>query len=64
MVFVYSMIGRVMVLYVVESVSLVLPQCVVVSALIMLIVCVARFTVFWMCVEYVSFGSSVSPRIL
>lgn len=46
-----SMMGRVIALYVVASVSLVFPQCVVVSALIRLIVFVARWCVFCMCVE-------------
>ena len=50
-VFAYSMTGRVIVLYVVASVSFVFPQCVVVRAFIMLIVCVARLCVFCMCVE-------------
>ena len=60
----YSMMGRVIVLYVVVRVSLDFPQCVVVSAFIRFIVCAARFCVFCMCVEYVSLGSSVSPKIL
>lgn len=47
----YSVMGRVIVLYVVVSVSLFLPQCVVVSALSRLIVCVAFLFVFCMCVE-------------
>ena len=63
-VFAYSMIGRVIVLYVVVRVSLLLPQYVVVSALSRLIVFVAFVFVFCMCVEYVSFGSSVRPSIL
>ena len=50
-VFAYSVIGRVIVLYVVVRVSLFLPQCVVVSALSMFIVCVAFLFVFCMCVE-------------
>ena len=50
-VFAYSVIGRVIVLYVVVSVSLFLPQCVVVSALRRLIVCVVFLCVFCMCVE-------------
>ena len=45
-------------------VSFDLPQCVDVSALIKLVVCVARLCMFCMWVAYVSFGSSVSPRIL
>ena len=60
----YSMIGRVIVLYVVVKVSLFLPQCVVVSDLSRFIVFVALVFVFCMWVEYVSFGSSVSPNIL
>ena len=63
-VFAYSVIGRVIVLYVVVSVSLALPQCVVVSALSRFIVFVALVFMFCMCVEYVSLGSSVSPNIL
>ena len=63
-VFAYSVIGRVIVLYVVVRVSLFLPQCVVVSALSRFIVLVALLLVFCMCVEYVSLGSSVSPSIL
>ena len=63
-VFAYSMIGRVIVLYVVVSVSLFLPQCVVVRALSRFIVFVALVFMFCMCVEYVSLGSSVSPSIL
>ena len=47
----YSMMGRVIVLYVVLSVSFVFPQCVVVSALSMFIVWLALFNVFCMCVE-------------
>lgn len=46
-----SMMGRVIALYVVDSVSLVFPQCVVVSALIRLIVFVARCCMFCICVE-------------
>ena len=63
-VLVYSSIGRVMVLYVLISVSLVLPQCVVVRALSIFSVGFARFSVFCMCCAYVSLGSSVSPSIL
>ena len=47
----YSIMGRVIVLYVVASVSFDFPQCVVVRVLIRFIVCVARFCVFCMCVE-------------
>lgn len=50
MVLAYSIIGRVIVLYVVVRVSFVFPQCVVVSAFSMLIVWVALLMVFWMCV--------------
>ena len=59
----YSIMGRVIVLYVVFRVSLDFPQCVDVSAFISLVVCVARLCVFCMWLAYVSFGSSVSPRI-
>ena len=54
-VFTFSMMSRVMVLYVVVSVSFDLPPCVVVSALSVLFVCVACFRVFSMCAENVSF---------
>lgn len=64
MVFAYSMMGRVIVLYVVVSVSLALPQCVDVSAFSMLIVCFALVSVLFMWLEYVSLGSSVNPSIL
>ena len=47
----YSIMGRVIVLYVVVNVSLFLPQCVVVSVLSRFIVCVAFLFVFCMCVE-------------
>ena len=45
----YSRIGRVMALYVVMSVSLDCPQCVVVSAFRMLSVGLALFVVLTMC---------------
>lgn len=45
----YSMIGRVIVLYVVVSVSLAFPQCVDVSALRMLMVCLALCSVLFTC---------------
>jgi len=65
MVLAYSMRGRVIVLYVVVtvSVSLALPQCVVVRALSTFIVCLERCWVLLMWLEYVSLGSSVRPRI-
>ena len=63
-VLVYSSIGRVIVLYVLISVSLVLPQCVVVRAFSIFSVGFARFSVFCVCCAYVSLGSSVSPSIL
>ena len=50
-VFAYSMIGRVIVLYVVMSVSLDFPQCVDVSDLRMFIVCLDLVRVFCMCLE-------------
>ena len=53
-----SRIGLVIALYVMLSVSLNFPQCVVVSAFMMCIVCLAFSVVFSMC-----FGSSESPRI-
>lgn len=60
----YSILGSVVALYVVVIVSLSLPQCVVVSALRMLLLFLACEMVFWMCFENVSLGSQVSPRIL
>ena len=63
-VFAYSKMGLVMVLYVTINVSFVFPQCVVVSCLRMFIVCFAFCAVFVMCCAYVSFVSNVSPRIL
>ena len=63
-VFAYSIIGRVIVLYVVVSVSLDFPQCVDVSAFMMLIVCFDLVSVFCMWLEYVSLGSRVRPSIL
>ena len=62
-VFAYSSIGSVIVLYVTRSVSFDFPQCVVVSCLRMLTVCFALCVVFVMCCEYVSFVSNVSPNI-
>ena len=62
-VFAYSSSGRVMVLYVFESVSFDLPQCVVVSVLSMLSVFCDLLIVFCMCVLNVSLGSRVSPSI-
>ena len=50
-VFVYSSIGLVIVLYVVSSVSFVLPQCAEVSALRMFNVGFAFATVLCMCCE-------------
>ena len=64
MVLAYSIVGRVIVLYVFSNVSFVLPQCVVVRAFIILVVLLAFVVVFCMCLVYVSFGSKVSPRIL
>ena len=62
-VFAYSSMGRVIVLYVTISVSLDLPQCVVVSCLSMLVDCLAFCAVFVMCWLYVSFVSNVRPSI-
>ena len=59
----YSRMGRVIVLYVVLSVSFDFPQCVDVNALISLVVSVALLCMFCMWLVYVSFGSSVSPSI-
>ena len=50
-VFAYSSMGRVIVLYVISSVSLVFPQCVVVSALSMFNVGLDFCAVVCMCVE-------------
>ena len=63
-VFAYSSSGLVIALYVTSKVSFVFPQCVVVSCLRMLIVCLAFCAVFEMCCAYVSFVSSVRPSIL
>lgn len=60
----YSMIGRVMVLYVVSSVSFVLPQCAVVSAFSIFSVFLALFVVYCMCLLKVNLGSRVTPSIL
>ena len=62
-VFAYSSMGLVIVLYVTSSVSLVLPQCVVVSCFSMFVVCFALCAVFVMCWAYVSFVSKVRPSI-
>ena len=62
-VFAYSSIGRVIVLYVTSNVSFVFPQCVVVSCLSMFTVCFAFCAVLVMCWVYVSFVSKVSPSI-
>jgi len=59
----YSMTVLVIVLYVVSSVSFDLPQCVVVSALMIFSVELALDVVFCICFEYVSFGSKVNPNI-
>ena len=59
----YSMIGLVIVLYVASIVSFCFPQCVPVSALRMLSVCLALFVVCLMCSPNVCFVSSVRPRI-
>lgn len=64
MVLAYSIMGRVIVLYVVISVSFVFPQCVVVSDLSMFSVGLALSIVFLMCFVYVNFGSNVRPSIL
>ena len=64
MVFAYSSIGRVIVLYVVSNVSLDLPQCVEVSALMIFMVFLALSVVFCVCLEKVYLGSNVRPRIL
>ena len=63
-VFEYSSTGRVIVLYVTNSVSFVLPQCVVVSFFSMFTVCLAFCAVLVMCCAYVSFVSKVRPNIL
>ena len=47
----YSRMGLVIALYVMLSVSLYFPQCVVVSAFMMCIVCLAFSVVFCMCFE-------------
>ena len=47
-----------------SSVSLVFPQCVVVSFLSTFTVCLAFCAVFVMCCAYVSFVSKVRPNIL
>ena len=62
-VFAYSSMGRMIVLYVTISVSLDLPQCVVVSCLSMLVDFLAFCVVFDMCWLYVSFVSNVRPSI-
>src|SRR6478609_1440761 len=63
-VFPYSMTGRVMVLYVVISVSFCLPQVVEVSALSTLSDFSALSLVILVCSVKLSFGSSVTPSIL
>ena len=63
-VFVYSMIGHVNVLYVAVSVSLVFPQWVDANDLSMFIDCLDLLSVFCMWLEKVSFGSNVRPSIL
>lgn len=60
----YSSMGLVIILYVVMRVSLLLPQLVEVRALSILIVFLALFVAFVMCVLKVSFGSRCSPRSL
>ena len=62
-VFAYSSMGRVIVLYVTICVSLVLPQCVVVSCFSMFVDFLAFSVVLVMCWEYVSFVSKVRPSI-
>ena len=59
----YSSVGNVIVLHVMSSVSLVFPQCVVVSAFSILNVVLALFVVFCMCLLKVSLGSKMSPNI-
>lgn len=60
----YSIRGSVVALYVVTIVSFDFPQCVVVSALSILLDCLALVIVFCVCFVNVSFGSHVRPRIL
>ena len=55
--------GRVIALYVAVMVSLSLPHCEVVRALIMLSDLEARSLVSLMCSEKVNLGSKVRPRI-
>ena len=62
-VFAYSSVGSVIVLYVVSSVSFVLPQCDVVSAFSIFSVFLALCSVFCMWLLKVSLGSSVRPSI-
>lgn len=63
-VFVYSRIGLVIVLYVAAIVSLDFPHCVEVSAFSKLIDFLAFSTVVFMCSAKFNLGSSVRPRIL
>ena len=63
MVEAYSSTGLVMALYVASMVSLCLPHLVEVRTLSMLIVLRALVAARFMCLLYVSLGSSVSPSI-
>ena len=63
-VFPYSMMGRVIALHVVMSVSFCLPQAVDVSAFTTLSDLSAFSLVILMCSAKLSFGSNVTPRIL
>ena len=60
----YSKMGRVIALYVCDMVSMDMPHLVVVSDLRMLLVFLAFSVMVLMCVEKVSCGSKVTPRIL
>ena len=64
MVFVYSSLGLMIVLYVVFSVSLLFPQCVDVSAFRILMLSLPFLASVSMCLLYCNLGSNVSPRIL
>ena len=64
MVLAYSMIGCVIVLYVVNKVSFCLPHFVEVNDFMMLIVLFAFSLVLEICSPKLSFGSNVNPKIL
>ena len=64
MVLAYSMIGCVIVLYVVNKVSFCLPHFVEVNDFMMLIVLFAFSLVLEICSPKLSFGSKVNPKIL